>query len=70
MGSYDDSTYYVSKIDKILRFLLFGKNTINVNYQKDLYCPELYESLHPSDSCLLLNRLEFLDSNQLIRQFH
>lgn len=68
MGSYDDSTYYVSKIDKILRFLLFGKNTINVDYQKDLYCPELYESLHPSDSCLLLNRIEFLDSNQLNRQ--
>jgi len=46
-GSYDDNrAYKISFPDKMLRFLLFGKKSIRIDYERFLFSEKIYRSLN------------------------
>ena len=71
-GSYDDYKIYETQvIDRYIRKLLFGRQSIKLSYKRKLYCPELYEmtfgkynsiSAIPnwSKDRMLLNKINFI----------
>lgn len=47
---YNDRAYQIKKTDKLVRWLLFGKKSIDTGHKRFVFAPDIYKLLNPNKS--------------------